>query len=77
MKTLNLNEMKNFRRRIMRASNTLSVCGDLMLEMDIDFMSIETCKQLNDFLLSQKNVVQYAALTKKINSEIVRLSLTM
>ena len=51
---LNDKELKNYKRRIIKAYNTFSVCGDMLLSMEFQHrLTFEQLKQLRDYLILQ------------------------
>jgi len=58
--------ISKFRTRINRAQNTLSVCGDMLLTMDIDSMPLSELIELRDGLLDSRKPLSYKYLDQRL-----------
>jgi len=54
-----------FRTRINRAKSSFSCGGDMMLQMDIDGMTLEQRQELRAALINSKSPLSYPYLDKK------------
>lgn len=55
-----------FRTRIQRSRNSFNVMGDMMLQIDIDAMTMEVASELQAALLQGRAPVSYAYLDEKL-----------
>jgi hypothetical protein len=58
--------IQNYRRRINAAKSSLNAMGEMLLQMDIDQMSIPVLRELSDALASGRAPLTYPYLTSRL-----------
>ncbi len=66
---MNSNKLQSLRNRIRRAQTSLSVMGEMVLDLEIDLMTPEERKDLQKALLSSKSPIVYKYLNARIERE--------
>ncbi len=69
---MNKKDVANFRKRIKRASQSLSIGGDMLLSFDIDKLDLMDKLYLSDRLKEGRAPVTYAYLERSIKPPALR-----